>query len=1036
MKVSVFGIWIVLSILISTAGIHSESYTTSCVSRQLAIDITPQTESEIIPDEVLIGFCDSSDIQALVYLISSSGGIILSKDEVLRYILARVEGDSDTFIDRIKKSPQVRYVEPNYLRKPTLVPNDPKYSTQWAIPKIKADNAWDIVTGSNSVILAIVDSGVDYNHPDLASNMWSSSTGTHGYDFVNNDNDPLDDFGHGTMCAGIAAAVMNNNYGIAGIAQVKIMAVKVSDSHGNAIGSAEIQGIKWAVDNGADIISISLGGSGAYQSEMDACNYAWNKGAVIVSASGNAGKHEVYCPAAYANVIATGAIDKNDQRWAYSNYGPELELAAPGVDILTTNKGNAYITESGTSLACPHVSGVAGLILAANSSLTNAEVRTILQNTAVDLGAQGRDEYYGFGRIDAEGCVREAGGIEKHNIPPVLSLGEVTPKIGTNEDFYNYTVTYTDTDNSPGPHIVRVVIDAGTADEQTKTMSKKSGDITKGAIYEVTGIKLKATSLSHTYKFNATDGEAYAIPILGEGPVVNKTNKKPFWNGSKNGIPDTIILEEDFVEYSIDLALAFDDPDKDILEYKLRSSDLNSLSTSITCEAFNAIITEKKLKFESKKDKYGKYKIVLNANDTHNHDIEHELTIEISEVNDPPIINNIGDITGVQDEWINITIEAKDEADCDFLTFSDNTTLFDIDPTGKIAFLPSNDDVGMHKISIVVDDGREGGKVYGNFTLVIENKNDPPVIVTVNSIKPVNGHVELSVQEDTYLNFTVVAEDIDIGDALTFGVDIETMKASVVLVGQLSNEVNISFLPFKNFNGLVFFNITVEDDGKPRLSDKIQVIVEVAPVNDPPPASKIIYEIVDADSSTLEKENLTVMFVAEEVQDIDGDKLRYWWDFNASDGIKKDASGLVVNYTFPSAGNYRVTLTVSDGKFSVSVTEDISVKTPQAKESRKDYGKEQKIKPNKGVFGMGVNGDIAVVIASVFVILVVGLFLITKKKAKKSEAIYYGQQSYYLPQKPHDYLTTQQPLCPTCGQLLSYIEQNNSYYCYWCQKYE
>jgi len=251
----------------------------------------------------------------------------------------------------------------------------------------------------NKSIVAIIDTGIDYQHPDLIDNYVPL-----GYDWVNDDNDPMDDNGHGTHCAGIVAAVINNSIGIAGIADVKIMAEKVLDENGTSYYSYIVLGIIDAVDKGAKIISMSLGGENYSRTLEYACLYARNRGALLVAASGNDGTNQILYPAAYDTVIAVRSIDENDQLSWFSNYGNEQELVAPGEYILSTyyyNGIHTYAYASGTSMATPHVAGVAALAWATHPTYTNQQIRDLLRATAIDLGSPGWDQYYGYGMVDA-----------------------------------------------------------------------------------------------------------------------------------------------------------------------------------------------------------------------------------------------------------------------------------------------------------------------------------------------------------------------------------------------------------------------------------------------------------------------------------------------------------------------------------------------------------------------------------------------------------------------------------------------------------
>jgi type VII secretion-associated serine protease mycosin len=286
-----------------------------------------------------------------------------------------------------------------------LIPNDPLYSQQWGMPMIGANKMWDVTTGVKEVIVAVIDSGVDYNHEDLAAVNKSL-----GFDFVNNDNDPMDDNGHGTHVAGIIAATMNNGKGVVGVAPgVTVMPVKVCNNLGKCLSTDMADGVRWAVDHGAKIISISLGGTSSDRRTSDATKYAVTKGSLVIAAAGNSGKEAPSYPGAYPWVIAVGAIDSTAKRASYSQYGSFLDIMGPGSNIISTvPKGSCelcdpsgYSSLSGTSMATPHVSGVVALYWSNNTSLTNKQVAINLVKSADDLGTPGRDKYYGYGRVDA-----------------------------------------------------------------------------------------------------------------------------------------------------------------------------------------------------------------------------------------------------------------------------------------------------------------------------------------------------------------------------------------------------------------------------------------------------------------------------------------------------------------------------------------------------------------------------------------------------------------------------------------------------------
>lgn len=285
-------------------------------------------------------------------------------------------------------------------------PPAPVETLPWGVEKINANDVWPN-TGAG-VKVAIIDTGIDQDHPDLAANI----KGGRNFVAIRGRIDPNkwdDDNGHGTHVAGIVAGI-DNTVGVVGVAPgASLYAAKVLDKTGSGYVSAIINGIQWSISQGIQVINMSLGTNSDVQSLHDACDAAYQAGIVVVAAAGNDGDtspdDDVDYPARYNSVIAVAATDAGNIRASWSSDGPEVELSAPGVSIYSTYKGGGYSTLSGTSMASPHVAGTIALVLIANSSLTPDEVRDKLQSTAHDLGAPVRDVYYGFGLIDAYAAV-------------------------------------------------------------------------------------------------------------------------------------------------------------------------------------------------------------------------------------------------------------------------------------------------------------------------------------------------------------------------------------------------------------------------------------------------------------------------------------------------------------------------------------------------------------------------------------------------------------------------------------------------------
>jgi thermitase len=321
--------------------------------------------------------------------------------------LLRLPKDKNYFrtMQELTQNPNVEYIEPNYIMKAQFSPNDPYYGFQWGPQMIKAESAWDKVnlTKRAQVIIAILDSGINSNHIDLKDSI------VPGYNFADHNQNTNDNLGHGTHVAGIAAGLADNAIGIVGVASgCKIMPIKVLDDQGSGSDANIIEGIKYATDHSAGVINMSLGGPGASAAIQDAVNYAVNHGVNVVVAAGNE-DGAIDTPGNCQGVITVGAVDRNGQRASYSNFGPKLDLVAPGSDILSTFIGgtgpSGYTYFSGTSMATPFVSGVVALVKAANPNLSPSEVTDIIHLSATDLGTPGFDNYYGYGLVNADKAV-------------------------------------------------------------------------------------------------------------------------------------------------------------------------------------------------------------------------------------------------------------------------------------------------------------------------------------------------------------------------------------------------------------------------------------------------------------------------------------------------------------------------------------------------------------------------------------------------------------------------------------------------------
>ncbi|PTM59563.1 S8 family peptidase [Desmospora activa] len=294
-------------------------------------------------------------------------------------------------VAKLKNDPSVEAVEKNHTAHALQ-------TVPYGIPQVKADQAQAAGVRGQGVKVAVLDTGIDYNHEDLNVRGGASFVG----------GDYIDRNGHGTHVAGTIAAV-DNTIGVIGVApDAELYAVKVLDDSGSGSYSGIAQGIEWAINNGMDIINMSLGGSASSAVLQSAVERAYNSGVVVVAAAGNSGSgtDTVGYPAKYPEAIAVAAVNSSNQRASFSSTGPSVELSAPGVNVNSTIPGSRYSSSySGTSMASPHVAGVAALVKSANPSLSNVQIRNILNTTAVPLGAQNQ---YGNGLVDAAAAVNAA----------------------------------------------------------------------------------------------------------------------------------------------------------------------------------------------------------------------------------------------------------------------------------------------------------------------------------------------------------------------------------------------------------------------------------------------------------------------------------------------------------------------------------------------------------------------------------------------------------------------------------------------------
>lgn len=401
---------------------------------------------------VIVKYRDSAVVSADAAIASSGARV---RRELYRGAGVVVDVPSGTsaaaFAARLATLPGVEYAEEDHAVEPLWVPDDPYYPLQWGYGHIQAEAAWDEATGTAGVVIAVLDSGVDLDHPDLMTQLLPG-----GYDFGDDDGDVTDHNGHGTHCVGIAAAASDNATGVAGTAPgVRILPVKVFGDDNGGDTSRLADGITYATDNGADVISMSLGAISTTSYLESALAYARSHGVVLVAAAGNDSASALRYPAASPGVIGVAATTVNDEHAAYSNTGPGVDISAPGTSIYSTVI-NGYAYKTGTSMATPYVAGAVALLRSAAPTATADQLTSALQATAADIGEAGWDRETGFGLLQIADAVAHLG---------TEYSWDTTPPVTTHDSRGSYassaTITLLPQDAGSGVAYTRFRIDDG-----------------------------------------------------------------------------------------------------------------------------------------------------------------------------------------------------------------------------------------------------------------------------------------------------------------------------------------------------------------------------------------------------------------------------------------------------------------------------------------------------------------------------------------------------------------------------------------------
>jgi thermitase len=357
-----------------------------------------------VPGRLLAAPRPGIDSDLLAYTLRRHAAVVRNHwPQIAVSVLEVPEESSQAIMESLQRTGLFEYVERDQYARTAEFPNDPGFPSEWHLAKIQTPQAWNLTTGSPAVVVAVIDTGVFGTHPDLASNLVS------GWNFVKSNSDTADLLGHGTAVAGVIAAAGNNGLGVAGVTwQSRIMPLVVVDENDLAAYSDIAAAIQYAADRNVHVINISIGGSLPSSTLQSAVDYAWNKGVLILASAMNNGASDPYYPAACNHVMAVSATDSNDHLASFSNYGAWIAISAPGSGILSTVVGGGYAYWFGTSFSSPIVAGVAALSLAVNPALTNAQLVTILEKSADNIGSTGYGFSFGWGRVNAFNAVSAA----------------------------------------------------------------------------------------------------------------------------------------------------------------------------------------------------------------------------------------------------------------------------------------------------------------------------------------------------------------------------------------------------------------------------------------------------------------------------------------------------------------------------------------------------------------------------------------------------------------------------------------------------
>jgi subtilisin family serine protease len=532
-----------LSLAVLSVGFSAQAFSMVSFGQQ-------SVEAKFVPGELLVKLKKGEKLSSSFF--NDFGVTVKEEIPSKSGMLLRVETDGQKslgfLISKISQSSSVKFAEPNYIYSINNTPNDPRFGELWGLNNtgandpsrtpgtegadISAFRAWDIEKGSKGIKIAVIDTGVDYTHPDLAANMWANEAelngeegvdddgngfidDIHGWDFANDDSDPIDGHSHGTHCAGTIGAVHDNGVGVAGVmADVSIVAIKFLSDSGSGTTANAVKAIQYATSLDVDLMSNSWGGGGFSQALYDAIEEASEAGIVFTAAAGNSATNNdqrPHYPSNYdlPNVVSVAAHTAQDTLASFSCYGAEtVYVAAPGHKILSTVKNGGYDVYSGTSMATPHVSGAIGLLLSKEGRMDHLELRERLMGTSAPIRAYRRKTISG-GRLNAYNLLTNTR--PSRNEPDPTKWQEYTlEKAFETEHPYPNNASMTESYTVPGAKYIRVVVDQYELENDYDFLT-----VTNGSRNEIE----KFSGRGEGYKTDYVEGDTVNLSFSSDGSV-------------------------------------------------------------------------------------------------------------------------------------------------------------------------------------------------------------------------------------------------------------------------------------------------------------------------------------------------------------------------------------------------------------------------------------------------------------------------------------------------------------------------------------